>query len=353
MKNRKRLPLILSLAATALAGCSNLSYYAQSADGHLQLLAARQSVEKLAKDPKQPETLRTQMATARDIRQFAVDELGLPDNKSYKSYVDVGRDFVTVAVFAAPEFSLIPEVACFPVFGCVPYKAHFSIDAARKERDALAAQGFDTHVTGVTAYSTLGWSADPLLNTMFRAGNESHLPAVVFHELAHQQVYIPNDSAFNEAFAVAVERTGVEKWFRAQGNTKALRDYALSEQRNNDFRDLLDATRAALTDIYEGQGDEAQKRAAKQTAFDRLRADYQKLRNGKWNGYAGYDGWFEGEINNAKIGATAVYSDLVPDFLNLFDACDGDYSRFYAAVEALGKVDKADRLDALRVGACR
>lgn len=342
----------LVVFSLALQGCTGLGYYAQSANGHLKLLTARQSVEKLATDPKQPDELRAQMATARDIRQFAVDELGLPDNKSYKSYVDVGRDFVTVAVFAAPEFSLIPEVACFPVFGCVPYKAHFSINAARKERDALAAQGFDTHVTGVTAYSTLGWSADPLLNTMFRADNDSHLPAVVFHELAHQQVYIPNDSAFNEAFAVAVERTGVEKWFAAQGNTKALRDYAMSEQRNNDFRDLLDATRAHLNEVYQGEGDEVQKRAAKQAAFDRLRADYQTLRNGKWNGYAGYDGWFEGEINNAKIGATAVYSDLVPDFLKLFDACDGNYPGFYAAVEALGKVEKADRLDALRVGAC-
>lgn len=346
MRNWLRLLCLCLFAGPVLSGCSNLSYYLQSADGHLELLAARQSVDKIADDPKQPEKLRTEMMLARDIRQFATDELALPDNKSYKSYVDVGRDYVTVAVFAAPEFSFMPKVWCFPVFGCVPYRAHFSLDAARSERDELQAQGYDVHLSGVTAYSTLGWSSDPLLNTMFRE-DETHLAGVVFHELAHQKLYFRDDSAFNEAFAVAVERTGVEKLLRAQGKSDALRSYDADDQQMADFLSLIDKTRSDLNAIYNSNSSGGQKRASKAHAFDRLRADYQRMRDTRWGGNDGYDGWFEGSINNAKIAATAVYSDLVPDFLRLFQICGADYPRFYKAAALLGSIERTKRAKAL------
>ena len=342
-----RVLILCLLAGPVLVGCSNISYYLQSADGHLELLAARQSVDQIANDPEQPEQLRSQMSLARDIRQFATDELALPDNKSYKTYVDVGRDYVTVAVFATPEFSFTPKVWCFPVFGCVPYRAHFSLDKARIERDELQAQGYDVHLSGVTAYSTLGWSSDPLLNTMFR-DDESHLAAVVFHELAHQKLYFRDDSAFNEAFAVAVERTGVQKWLQQQGKTSGLRQYDLSDQRMADFLGLIDETRATLNELYASTISDEQKRVAKEATFERLRANYRQLRDTKWNGYDGYDGWFEGSINNARIAATAVYTDLVPDFLRLFEICGADYPRFYKAVEKLGSINRSQRTGALR-----
>lgn len=347
MSHWSRILFLCLFSSLALSGCSNVSYYLQSADGHLDILAARQSVDKLADDPSQPATLRAQMLLARDIRQFASDQLALPDNKSYKSYVDLGRDYVTLAIFAAPEFSFTPKVWCFPVFGCVPYRAHFSIEAARSERDALALQGYDVYVSGVTAYSTLGWSSDPLLNTMFR-DDESHLAGVVFHELAHQKLYFRNDSAFNEAFAVAVERTGIEKWHRENENSAGLRRYHQSVSRMADFLNLIGETRRVLDGVYSGTGDQAQKRKAKERAIKRLQANYQHMREKRWGGYDGYDSWFEGPINNAKIAATAVYSDLVPDFLRLFGKCDADYPRFYRAVALLGSVDKAQRATALR-----
>ncbi len=312
----------------------------------MEILAARQSVDKLADDPKQPETLRTQMQLARDIRQFATDRLGLPDNKSYKSYVDVGRDYVTVAIFAAHEFSLVPQVWCFPVFGCVPYRAHFSLQAAKREKMAFEKLGFDVHVTGVTAYSTLGWTSDPLLNTMFR-NDETHLAAVIFHELAHQQVYIRDDSPFNEAFAVAVERTGVQKWLRENQQFDELKRYDESNNRSAEFLELIDQTRRELREIYNSSDDDAHKRIQKTAAFERLRTKYRTLRISRWGGHDGYDRWFDGPLNNAKIAATAVYSDLVPQFLRLFETCDQDYARFYRAVEQLDKVDRSKRIDAL------
>ncbi len=194
--------LILALILVAgLAGCTSISYYAQSLQGQVKIMTARQNVEKLIDDPSTPEKLRTRLELASAIRQFATAELALPDNNSYRSYVDIGQGPVTWAVFAAPEFSLVPRTQCFPVFGCVPYKGYFSKRSAAEAAAKLQRQGFDVYVTGVTAYSTLGWSSDPLLSTMF-GQDETYLAGVVFHELAHQRVYVHADSSFNEAFAV-------------------------------------------------------------------------------------------------------------------------------------------------------
>ncbi|MDP2119767.1 MAG: aminopeptidase [Hoeflea sp.] len=213
--------LLIALAA-ALAGCTGAGYYAESLGGHLKIMAARKDVAGLVADPATPGPLRARMASASAIRQFASEALDLPDNRSYRSYVDIGRDYVTIAVFAAPEFALAPVAKCFPVFGCVPYQGFFSAQNARKAAAALQAQGLDVHVSGVTAYSTLGWTSDPLLSTMFRGG-EAQLAALIFHELAHQRVYVKDDSAFNEGFAVAVEVSGVRKWLRAAGDAEGLR----------------------------------------------------------------------------------------------------------------------------------
>ena len=190
------------VVVSGATGCTSISYYAQALEGHVKIMTARQDVEELIDDPSTPDALGARMASASAIRQFATDELALPDNNSYRSYVDVGREAVTWAIFAAPEFSLTPRTWCFPVFGCVPYRGYFSKRSAIEVAVELHRQGLDVYVTGITAYSTLGWSSDPLLSTML-SRDETYLAGLVFHELAHQRVYVPDDSAFNEAFARA------------------------------------------------------------------------------------------------------------------------------------------------------
>jgi predicted aminopeptidase len=338
---------VAAVLVAGLSGCTGISYYAQSVNGHLEMLSARQPVAKLVDDPSQPAELRAEMALASDIRRYATDELALPDNASYRSYVDTGRDAVTWAVFAAPEFSLVPQTWCFPVFGCVPYRGYFSREAAIEFAKDVRDEGMDVHVTGITAYSTLGWFSDPLLNTMFRR-DEAFLAALVFHELAHQRFYVRNDTAFNEAFAVTVETSGVRKWLKDRGDAAALGRYEAELKREADFLDLIAETRTELIGIYRGADSAAEKRAAKAAAIDRLRARYRRLRDGRWGGYAGYDGWFDAPINNAKLAATAVYNDLVPAFVDLFEACSGDYPKFYEAVRRIGALDKTKRLAALK-----
>lgn len=332
--------------AVGLTGCTGASYYADSLKGHVEILAARRNVAKLIDDRSTPEALRAQMSSAAAIRQFASDDLALPDNQSYRSYADIGRDYVTWAVFAAPEFSLTPRVWCFPVFGCVPYRGYFSREPAIDTALELKKEGLDVHVSGVTAYSTLGWSSDPLLSTMF-LHDKTYLASLVFHELAHQRVYVNDDTPFNEAFAVTVETTGVRKWLRATGDAAGLRRFEAGEKRSAEFLALVAQTRKELREIYSDSSSLEQKRAAKVTAIERLRVRYRQMRDKRWGGYRGYDGWFEAPINNAKIAATSVYNDRVPAFLRLFELCSGDYPRFYAAVRRFGALAKAERAEAL------
>jgi predicted aminopeptidase len=335
------------IAVSGVTGCTSISYYAQSLKGHVDIMTARQDVGELIDDPSTPKALRARMESASAIRQFATDELALPDNNSYRSYVDIGRDAVTWAVFAAPEFSLTPRTWCFPVFGCVPYRGYFSKRSAIETAVELQGQGLEVYVTGITAYSTLGWSSDPLLSTMF-SQDETYLAGLVFHELAHQRVYVNDDSAFNEGFAVAVETTGVRKWLRAAGDTAGLRRYEADRKRKAEFLALVSHARDELAHVYDDSGTSDQKRAAKTAAIERLRMRYRQMRDRRWGGYRRYDVWFDAPINNAKLAATSVYGDRLPAFLRLFELCSGDYPRFYASVQRIGALDISDRAEALK-----
>ncbi|WP_296743480.1 aminopeptidase [Mesorhizobium sp.] len=340
------------ILASAISGCTSVSYYAQSIEGHVELMAARKDVGRLIRDPSTPAPLRAKLTKAAAIRRFATDELAEPDNSSYRSYVDVGRDDVTYAVFAAPQFSLAPVTWCFPVFGCVPYRGYFSQKAAVESAAELRGKGLDVYVSGVTAYSTLGWFSDPLLSTMLRQ-DDTYLASLIFHELAHQKIYVNGDSAFNEAFAVSVETSGTRKWLRATGNRAGLRRYEADRARRADFLALIAKTRDELRQVYGSPRTPEKMAAAKAATIDRLRARYRQMRDRRWAGYRGYDGWFDSPINNAKLAATAVYGEQVPAFLRLYDLCSGDYPRFYAAVRRIGNLPQASRAQALRtVAAC-
>src|SRR5439155_17855590 len=154
--------------------------------------------------------------------------------------------------------------------------------------------------------------------------DDTYLASLIFHELAHQRIYVNDDSAFNEAFAVAVETTGVRKWLRATGDRAALRRYEADRKRRVDFLGLVSKTRDELRQVYESSRTSDQMAAAKAATIEKLRMRYRDMRDKRWAGYWGYDAWFNAPINNAKLAATAVYGEQVPAFLHLFDLCSGD-----------------------------
>jgi predicted aminopeptidase len=335
-------------AACLTMGCSTLGYYAQSVGGHLDLVARARPIDDLAADPAAPAALRERLALAARIRDFAVTDLGLPDNRSYRRYSDLGRPAAVWNVVAAPELSLKLETWCFAVVGCVGYRGYYDRAAADAEGEQLRARGLEVSVYGVPAYSTLGkldWlGGDPLLNT-FIGWPEGELARLVFHELAHQVVFAKDDTVFNESFATAVERIGVQRWLARHAGDEARRQYAQLDARRNAFRALTGRYRDRLQALYAGAASDADKRRDKAALMAALRADYAALKADPASplaGFAGYDGWFE-RANNASFGVMAAYNEFVPGFERLFEREGQDFVRFYAAVTRLAALPKAER----------
>jgi len=333
--------------AALCAGCTPTEYYWQGIAGQIDLVRRAQPIERVMQESDDAQ-LRAKLALAREIRKFASDELGLPSNGSYTRYADLGRPFVTWNVFAAPALSLEAKSWCFPVAGCVNYRGYFDERAARAEADALRAAGLDVHVSGVPAYSTLGWFDDPVLSSFVRYP-DTELARMIFHELAHQVVYVRDDTVFNESFAVAVEEEGVRRWIAAQ---PAARRPALdAEAARNDrlrqrFRELVSATRERLGEVYRSNAGDDGKLRAKADAFAAMRASYERAKDGE-PGLAGYDRWFAGEggrgPNNASLAAVSLYTQQVPGFRALLAQSGGDLPAFYARVRELAALDKPER----------
>jgi len=231
------------------AGCASVSYLGQAAWGQARVLAARRPLERVIADPRTQPSLRTQLALVRDLRAFAATDLAMTGVSGFADYAALGRDYAVWNVVATPEFSLRPLSWCFPVAGCVAYRGYFGRAAAERQAVVLARQGFDTHVYGVAAYSTLGWFDDPVLDTWVRRP-ESALAALLFHELAHQLVYAPHDTAFSESFARVVEREGVRRWFARSGREAQTASWLREQAVVAQFNALLAAARTRLEALY-------------------------------------------------------------------------------------------------------
>jgi predicted aminopeptidase len=335
----------LVVAAVLAAGCSNLPYYYQSVRGQLDIWSRQQDIETVIGDPQTPQALRDKLEAVLAIRNFASEELGLPRNASYRSYANLGRPYVVWNVFAAPEFSIEPRHWCFVFAGCVNYRGYFDKDSAQSFADEVAREGYDVFVGGVPAYSMLGYFPDPVLNTFIRYPTPQ-LARLIFHELAHQLVYVRDDSVFNESFAVTVEQEGMRRWLDRYGREQDRTTSVLIAQRRDQFVELIEAYRERLGSLYRTHSTREAMRSRKAELFAALEADYAKLKE-TWGGFSGFDRWFEGKPNNALLASIAIYTKKVPAFEALLAREGGDLPRFYAAAKALARLDKAERAAAL------
>ena len=334
--------------ALALAGCSAAEFYWQGVSGQYELLSRSRPIPEVVRD--MPDSvLKTKLAQVQAMRAFATHDLALPENGSYTRYSDVGRSYVVWNVFAAPPLSLSARQWCFPVAGCVEYRGYFAEADARAEAARLMAEGYDVHVAGVPAYSTLGWFDDPVLSTFIRY-RDAELARLVFHELAHQVVYVKDDAAFNESFAVAVEEAGLARWQAAQkGSADAAQfadDVARIQRMRNDFRAMIRTTRDRLAELYASDLPGKEKSARKAEIFADMGKEHERLKV-ESNGAVVFDRWFASGANNAGIVAAGLYADRVPQFAALLAEEHGDLLRFYERVRSLAAMPKAERDRAL------
>jgi predicted aminopeptidase len=346
----KRRALLGAAALPALTGCAGLgewAYRLRQFNGHIDLLNRARPVDAWLADPATPEATRQALQLALRLRAFAVRELALPDNASYQRYAPLppeAQGSVVWNVVAAPAHSLKPRTWCAPVMGCVAYRGHYARARAEAQAAQLRAEGWDVYVYGVPAYSTLGWSntfgGDPLISS-FLHWREDDLARLLFHELAHQRAYAPDDTGFNESYATAVERLGVAAWQRAQGrSTKATPDDVAREQRRERLRALALAARADLAALYtQAPPDMA---ARKRERFQQVHDDIAAWAAAD-AGYSGYLAWAR-QANNAHLALLSAYQTQVPAFEALFHRLKGDWSAFHAEVARLAALPSSQRL---------
>jgi len=328
LKIARHLPLVAALLL--VSGCG-VTYLMQAARGQLAVMRAREPIGKVIAAPATADSLKAQLVRAERIRDFASHELGLPDNAAYRSYADIGRQYVVWNVIAAPEFSVQPRQWCFPVAGCVAYRGYFKESAARAFAAKLRKQGDDVLVGGVPAYSTLGHIADPLLNTV--AGySELDLAALEFHELAHQEAYLPGDSSYNEAFATAVEEVGVARYAARYASPEVLASWQQGRALREQVVALFATAREDLAALYRRRLAPEAMRAAKEQRLAQLAADVHALEQ-RVGRRSGFDDWIDAGLNNAHLAAVATYYDQIPHFEHLLDkTCGGYLPCLYVAV---------------------
>jgi predicted aminopeptidase len=313
-------------AAALVVGCQSLAYYTQAILGHSKVMAKARPVEEWLADPATAPELKQRLETARRIREFAWKNLKLPENKSYLAYAELNRSYVVWNVFAAPAFSVEPKKECFPFTGCVSYRGFYSEDEARRHAAKLREAGYDVHVGGVPAYSTLGWFDDPLLSTFIRYP-DAQLARLVFHELAHQIVYAKDDTTFNESFAVTVEEEGVRRWLEAEGRSSELALFRAAQARKREFAARVAEARERLAGIYRMD-------LPREAMLEHKRGEWERLR-------AAYPG-MPAEANNAFLASIALYTDLVPAFERLL-AESGSLESFYQRVKKLAATEPSKR----------
>ncbi|WP_426417463.1 aminopeptidase [Aestuariirhabdus sp. LZHN29] len=329
-----------------LGGCEAPGYYWQAGEGQWQLLHQRQEVAELIESEQTPEQLRERLLTSQQMIDFAHQALKLPDNGSYRHYVDLERPYVVWNLFASEEFLIEPYQWCYPVAGCLNYRGYFDPESADQAATKMAQQGFDTWVGGVRAYSTLGWFSDPLLNT-FIYQQELGLAELIFHEMAHQRVFAKGDTEFNESLATVIANEGVRRW-ALRSNLHYDRHEVETERNNRQaFALLVKETRDQLQALYRRPLDDSTKRAQKQQVLQQLRIEYQRRRRAQWQTFDRYDDWVAGDLNNAKLSTVSSYYRWVPLFESLLQESDRDLDALYSELDRLAAMPPQKRRGAL------
>lgn len=329
-----------------VGGCSSVAYYGQATWGQLGVLGASRPVDEVLADPSTTGRVRAVLSRLPELRRFANAQLRLHESGSYRLYADLQREAMVWSLVAARPDSLEAHEWCYPVLGCAAYRGYFREQSAQRQADAMAAEGWDVAVLPVPAYSTLGWFSDPLPSTVIK-WPISQVAGLLFHEMAHETLYLAGDSAFNEAYATVIEKEGVTRWLEQRGKAAQRAAWALGERRNGQFLGLLRATRMRLEALYASGLAGPQLGAGKQREFDRLREGYAALRE-SWSGYAGYDNWFDRPLNNAHLAGVSTYHAWEPAFRRVLQDVGGDMQAFHDACRQIAALPDAERQATLR-----
>lgn len=334
--------LLISIPLLLLScGCADFGYYWHNASGHLGIMQQRVDIDTLLADAETDSHLRERLQLVQEIRQFSVERLDQPDNGSYSSYVQLQQPYVILNLFAAPEFSIQLQQWCYPIIGCASYRGYYDEARLLEYVDEIEAQGLETYIGRVPAYSTLGWFDDPVLSS-FIDWPDYRLAGLMFHELTHQRIYVDDDTTFNESLASAVQQVGTQLWLQAKQMRAAEQEFSRWLSYRGEVIALITQTRRQLGELYSGDLTDADKRVQKALLLQQARELHSKIA-ARYGINKGFTAWFAADLNNARIGSVVAYSSRVDAFVRMLAAHDDDFTLFYAYVDRLAELDRAER----------
>jgi predicted aminopeptidase len=301
----------------------------------------RVDIDDLLQQSDLDEGLRQRLLLVQQIRAFSIDALALPDSGSYTNYALLDRPYVLQNLFAASEFSTRLHSWCYPIVGCTSYRGYYDAELLNEYVNQLKAQNFDIHIGYVAAYSTLGWFDDPVLSS-FIDWPDYRLAGLLFHELTHQRIYIDDDTQFNESLAVAVQQVGTELWLSSAQDDAQIDEFKRWIEYRSEVISMIEATVEKLNQLYRTETHEAIKRNKKQAIFATSRERYSAIAK-RLNYSDEFEGWFAGELNNAKIGSIATYNTHAPAFLAMIKMLDYDFKAFFDTVEKIAGMNRTAR----------
>ena len=317
---------ILLIALLVLPSCRTVEFYSQAVGGQMEILRKSRPIPPIVADPETDPALRRQLKAVEGIRAFAKESLSLPGDESYGTYADLGRDYVTWVLYAAPEFSLEPKTWWYPTLGKLDYRGFFNEQEALEAGRELKRQGYDVVINGVDAYSTLGWFHDPVLNC-FVHGSDIDLAELIFHELTHRRLFRAGDTDFNESLATAYAEEGVKRWLKSQHRTPDLRKYEALLVKRAEFYQEIEITRKNLETLYAGEKPDDEKRKLKVAALRELQDRFIALRR-RWGG-RGLESWLEMKLNNGHLVSVITYQKHTAVFHSLLSESGGDPDEFF------------------------
>lgn len=316
-----------ALAVLTLSGCQ-IGYLVTGASSQIEILMSRRPIDAVLQDPTVSDEDKRKLKLAREAKEYAQSTLGLKKNNNYTSYVKLNRPYVSYVVSAAPKYELKHYTWKYPILGNLPYKGFPRKDMADEEAAELKAEGYDVHVRGVSAYSTLGWFNDPVLSSMLRY-KDHDLVNTIIHESVHATLYFKSEADFNERLAAYVGNIGTERFYLArEGETsKTLRQISLENEDEKLFSAFISGELDSLEKWYLA-------RAGSKISEDERNARFKEIQNRfatnikpkfRTDTEKNFD---KVQLNNASLLQYKLYMQNLADFDLLFTKLGRDFNKF-------------------------
>jgi predicted aminopeptidase len=317
---------------TAYIASDDVRYVTRAGFEETRILQSRQPIARMVRQPGLDPVLRGSLRLVLETRDYAA-RLGLRAKETYTTYADVGRDTLLLVLQAAPKDCICPHTWKYPIVGRIPYKGFFDASAAHREAARFAARGYDTYLRPSSAFSTLGWFNDPLLSTALTR-DSVELAATVFHEIAHNTLYVKSATPFNESFAQMVGYRSAQRFFLDRGDSLRARQAADRWHDEIVLGDYYAALVARLEPLYQRHPDPAALEEGRRSAAAGARVQLEgpvghRLRTIKIGRLT------ERPINNAQLIGARIYRTRLDLFERWYERHDRDVRRSVSELKAL------------------